>query len=385
MKNYCGLRVTDCRFFLALLFSCSFAVGQLTQNLTYQHPDKSFTLQFPAGWSESNPTSPVQSAYFFYTQNQTLMAEAIVFMEPLIQDVHVQFYAASAEQNSLQGLTNYLKLAESMLVIDNRNTVWRKFQYTQTTAQGLQSVVAEEYYFISSNAAYTFHFGTFSHFYASIKPQFDQIIQSLRLFQVGPMPPNPSIQNVLLPTVPPKPIPTPPPQTAVFNAQAIYAGPAPSPTNEVPTSPNEAVTGPAIQPLNLAMTLPLAPYQDPKGRFSILVPTGWTSVETAAGSMSVSGSGHALSVEIMPQAEMVDTMLTVVTNGKEILNQGPCQIREMNGTKTVFKNKGLKGEDVIETFVTVREKGLIISLILPANEYESYTKTVDEILNSVKL
>ncbi|MBI1870597.1 MAG: hypothetical protein HYS07_05305 [Chlamydiae bacterium] len=352
-----------------LAMTSRLALSQVEQGLSYRHPDGSIFLQFPVGWVQSSPTSPVQSAYFVYRQGRTPIAETIIFIEPLVQAVDAQIYAMGAEQNSLKTLASYQKSGERAISLNGQNGIWRQFSFNQT-AQGTNQILAcEEYYFVVGNAAYTFHFGTYPQFFNPMKIQFDQIIQSSRIVAVGPLPPmSTASQSTAYPLVS-QTVPNP-----VMTPQAKIDLPPLSPQEgHIPSS----LAGVALYPLKS--------YTDPHGKFSILVPASWMTIETASGMLSVSGTGYALTLEILPGPETAEAMQTVITHGKQIISQGDWSLTSLKGVETIFKDKDPSGIPVIEMLVVVKEKSMTFSFIAPENEYENSKKVREEIFNSLKL
>lgn len=133
-------------------------------------------------------------------------------------------------------------------------------------------------------------------------------------------------------------------------------------------------------PKNMA----LSTYQDPKGRFSIQVPSKWLSMESPSGVVCVSGTGYVLVLDIL-SPEVAISLQTVKFKDKEILSQGPCQIGSLTGTQTTFKDVNPMGLKVIETSAVIKEKGVSLSFVTPENEYESSQQTLDQIFKSFQM
>ncbi|MBI1883085.1 MAG: hypothetical protein HYS08_02635 [Chlamydiae bacterium] len=160
-----------------------------------------------------------------------------------------------------------------------------------------------------------------------------------------------------------------------------------SPSQNAPSTPNVYAPLQTPAPPNQGNEISLQSYEDPQGRFSILIPQGFTPFPSPA--VTFQGpQGEVLNIAEVPG--MTDELINTVLAGKEIQAKEEIQVR--SGTQNVAATKVLfmaKNPQTGQSFVTaalfIKEKNIFLSFTVPQNLSEQERNMMQKVLASFEM
>jgi len=171
--------------FLFLLLALSPSVfsqeiEQKLEGITYssgpfQDPLGRFSMTVPAGWQGYSEKEGGDVC--FLTCNQGIFATFSISMVEAKNNTS----SASLRDKTLkkfEGVETFQVIAEAELTISGVPSIWLHMSQSFDTGE---KILADEYYFVKDNYAYTIHFDTSETGYELLSPDFKSILDSFKL------------------------------------------------------------------------------------------------------------------------------------------------------------------------------------------------------------
>lgn len=153
---------------------------------SYDDPNGYFSVGVPPGWYYNptpNPNIPVGIPYvnYIYVEGSRISADFSIVVETVPVGYTLQGYAAAVEMNSLSRFRGYSKYSEAPINVRGRTFIKRSFTINMTYPTGEEiPIYAEQYYYLSTNLAYTISFEAMLSDYQRFLPFFNAIIETFQ-------------------------------------------------------------------------------------------------------------------------------------------------------------------------------------------------------------
>jgi hypothetical protein len=165
-------------FIFLFFFNILSFVAQPDSETMINDPQDRFTIQLGSGWTPLPLQQTGVIARYRYGEN--ILDQLVVRSEALPRALSPLQYAQTIEQKELSGGPQYQKHQEKNVNLSGQEAAYQQFSFVVNTPQGKTSLIGEMYYFVIQNTGYVIAFSARESEYNTLKPIFDQVLQSIR-------------------------------------------------------------------------------------------------------------------------------------------------------------------------------------------------------------
>ncbi|MBI1883077.1 MAG: hypothetical protein HYS08_02595 [Chlamydiae bacterium] len=149
--------------------------------ITYQDPQQRFVISFPSGWQQAKPPSPEAQAYFSYTQNGAVIAEAIVYSYQLPHQMNVSDFQSAIFQKTILPHINTMTpdpASNSLKNFGMTTSLLSEYDYNPKTPMRMR-----HYYFVHVYTAtgIVIRFDTFKQYWPMMIPKFEEVMATFKI------------------------------------------------------------------------------------------------------------------------------------------------------------------------------------------------------------
>jgi len=158
--------------------------------------------RLPAGWAERPPHDESIDRYFIYQERGTILAELLIFAEPLPVSHTPEEYLEALKVNSMPSFFEYEEIEDESVVMHGRDAMIHRFSFSNQQ----DILTGEMYVFVLDDTGYVFLFDSTESWFPKLQPKFLSFVENVLQFPGAPkVQPKPPVKPEPKPPVKPEP------------------------------------------------------------------------------------------------------------------------------------------------------------------------------------